>query len=207
VLAKANQALQTLQRYRDRLDEVSSRLTLIEFEDAVTIGEVVGAVQRSELVQRVAREVGRYVSELGSEGRLVAMQAEEVAANVSEDHVLLLRDYVVEPGLRRASVVRFVLADMTQEQVLDDMAVASALGFAQSADVLEFHVAPRGYRVLNRIPSLPKPVVNRLVDKFGTLAAVGAASEEQLDDVDGVGSRRARAIKDGLRRLREAATA
>jgi diadenylate cyclase len=204
VLAKANQALQTLQRYRIRLDEVSTRLTLLEFEDAVTVGEVVSAVQRSELVQRVAREVARYVNELGSEGRLVAMQAEEVTANVAEDHVLLLRDYVVTGGLRQASLVRFMLADMTQDQVLDDVAVAQALGFAASADVLEYHVAPRGYRVLHRIPALPAAVVNRLVERFATLASLSAASESQLDDVDGVGARRARAIRDGLRRLRDA---
>jgi len=204
VLAKANQALQTLQRYRIRLDEVSTRLTLLEFEDAVTVGDVVSAVQRSELVQRVAREVARYVNELGSEGRLVAMQAEEVTANVAEDHVLLLRDYVVTDGLRQVSLVRFMLADMTQDQMLDDVAVAQALGFAASADVLEYHVAPRGYRVLHRIPALPAAVVNRLVERFATLASLSAASESQLDDVDGVGARRARAIRDGLRRLRDA---
>jgi diadenylate cyclase len=204
VLAKANQALQTLQRYRIRLDEVSSRLTILEFEDAVSVGDVVSAVQRSELVQRVAREVARYVNELGSEGRLVAMQAEEVTANVAEDHVLLLRDYVTPGGPRQASVVRFMLADMTQEQVLDDVAVAHALGFVPSTDVLEYHAAPRGYRVLRRIPALPAAVVNRLVERFGTLASLSAATEAQLDDVDGVGARRARAIRDGLRRLREA---
>lgn len=206
VLAKANQALQTLQRYRSRLDEVLSRLTLLEFEDAVTIADVVSSVQRSELVQRVAREVGRYVSELGSEGRLVAMQAEEVTVNVTEDHALLLRDYVTEGGLRKASVVRFMLADLPQDQLLDDAAVAQALGFANTADVLEFHVAPRGYRVLRRVPSLPASVVNRLVERFATLASLSAATETQLDDVDGVGARRARAIREGLRRLREATT-
>lgn len=202
VLAKANQALQTLQRYRLRFDEVVARLTEVEFEDAVTVGHVVAAVQRSELVQRVARMVARYVTELGSEGRLLAMQAEEVTAQVAEEHALLLRDYVTDGGARHASLVRFMLSNMTQEQVLDDVAVASALGFPTSADVLEYHVQPRGYRVLRRIPALPGAVVNRLVERFGTLGGLIQASEAQLDDVDGVGARRARAIRDGLRRLR-----
>lgn len=205
VLAKANQALQTLQRYRERLDEVSRRLTVLEFEDAVTVGAVVETVQRSELVQRVGREVARYVTELGDEGRLVSMQAEEVMSGVSEEHVLLLRDYAVEPGSRQASLVRFVLSEMTEEQMLDDAAVAQALGFTGAADALEYHVLPRGYRVLRRIPSLPGAVINRLVDRFLTLSGVVAASEAQLDDVDGVGARRARAVRDGLRRLREIA--
>lgn len=205
VLAKANQALQTLQRYRIRLDDVVTRLTVLEFEDAVTIADVVLAAQRSELVQRVAREVGRYVDQLGTEGRLVAMQAEEVTANVSEEHGLLLRDYLATTGSRQANAARVALSDMTQDQVLDDLAVAAVLGFASSADALEYHVRSRGYRVLRRIPSLPGAVINRLVGRFGGLVDLSNATEEQLDEVDGVGSRRARAIAEGLRRLRGSA--
>jgi diadenylate cyclase len=203
VLAKANQALQTLQRYRQRLDEVISRLTLLEFEDAVTVGDVVAAVQRSELVQRVAHEVARSVTELGSEGRLVAMQAEEVTANVVDEHALLLRDYVVAGGQKQASVARFLLSEMPQDQILDDEAVATALGFPTGADVLEQHVRSRGYRALRRIPALPTTVINRLVERFAALASIAQASEEQLDEVDGVGARRAHVIAEGLRRLRE----
>lgn len=205
VLAKANQALQTLQRYRLRLDEVVARLTLLEFEDAVTVGDVVTAVQRSELVQRVSREVARYVDQLGSEGRLVAMQAEEVTANVSDEHTLLLRDYLVAPGPRQTPAARAALSEMTQDQVLDDLAVAAALGYPATADVQEHHVRSRGYRILRRIPSLPASVVNRLVDRFSALVVLARATEEQLDEVDGVGARRARVIAEGLRRLRGSA--
>ncbi len=205
VLAKANQALQTLQRYRIRLDEVMARLTVLEFEDAATVGDVVLAMQRSELVQRVAREVARYVDQLGTEGRLVAMQAEEVTANVTEDHTLILRDYLVATGPRQATAARAALSEMTQEQILDDLAVAGVLGYPPSADLLEQPVRSRGHRVLRRIPSLPGVVINRLVDRFATLVALSRATEEQLDEVDGVGARRARTIAEGLRRLRGSA--
>jgi diadenylate cyclase len=204
VLAKANQALQTLQRYRAGLDEVLARLTLLEFEDAVTVGDVVTAVRRSELVQRVAREVARYVDELGSEGRLVAMQAEEVTANVADDHVLLVRDYIVTTGLKEVTAARTALAGLTSDELADDAAVAATLGLATGVDALEITARSRGYRVLKRIPSLPVSVVNRLVERFSALAAMSRASEQQLDEVDGVGARRARLIADGLRRLREA---
>jgi len=207
VLAKANQALQTLQRYRARLDEVMSRLTLLEFEDAVTVADIVHAVQRSELVQRVAYEISRSVTELGSEGRLVAMQAEEVTANVADDHALLLRDYVVGGSQKQASVVRFLVSDMAQEQLIDDMALAVALGFPATPDTLESHIRSRGYRALRRIPSLPATVINRLVERFTALSSLAAASEAQLDEVDGVGARRAHVIAEGLRRLRESSGA
>jgi diadenylate cyclase len=204
VLAKANQALQTLQRYRAGLDQVFGRLTVLEFEDAVTVGDVVTAVRRSELVQRVSHEVERYVGELGSEGRLVAMQAEEVTANVAEDHVLLVRDYNATPGAREATVAVSELAALTSDQLADDFAVAGTLGLPTTPDALELTARSRGYRVLRRVPSLPPSVVNRLVERFAALGSIARATEQQLDDVDGVGARRAHAIAEGLRRLRDA---
>lgn len=206
VLAKADQALQTLQRYRTRLDEVAGHLTVLEFEDVVTIGDVATVVQRSEMVQRVAREVARYITELGVEGRLVRMQSEELVASVEDDYVMLLRDYAKDPGSRKISAMRSKIAAMSPDQLLDDAAVASALGYPSSSDVAEFHVQPAGYRLLHRIPMLPGTVINRVVERFVSLPVLLHATEAELDEVDGVGSRRARAIIDGLRRMREHAT-
>jgi diadenylate cyclase len=203
VLAKANQALQTLQRFRERLDDASGRLTTLEFDDAVTVGDVVDVVQAQLMVQRVAREVARYVTELGTEGRLVRLQAGELTGGVDEDHITLLRDYVSEQPARRASAIRHVLAQSTREQTLDKVFIAHTLGFPASVDVLESHVQPRGYRALQHVPMLTGTVANRLVERFGTLKELLVASEAQLDDVDGVGSRRARSIREGLRRIRE----
>jgi diadenylate cyclase len=206
VLAKANQALQTLQRYRAGFDEALARLTMLEFEDAVTVGDVATAVRRSELVQRVSREVAGCVDELGTEGRLVAMQAEELTAAVADDHALLIRDYVAVQGVREATAARAAIAALSQDELADDAAIAGALGLATAADALEATARSRGYRVLRRIPSLPISVMNRLVERFAALAAISKATEQQLDEVDGVGARRARVIAEGLRRLREASS-
>lgn len=203
VLAKANQALQTLQRTRSGLDNALGRLTLLEFDDSVTVGEAVTAIQRSELVLRVAKEVARYVDELGSEGRLVAMQAEELTAGVGDDHALLVRDHIREGGVREAGEARRALAQLSQEDLADPARVAAILGYPGTTDGLEMPLKSRGYRVLRRIPSLPVIVINRLVERFATLATISRATEQQLDAVDGVGARRARAIAEGLRRLRE----
>jgi diadenylate cyclase len=203
VLAKANQALQTLQRTRSGLDNALSRLTLLEFDDAVTVGEAVTAIQRSELVLRVAKEVSRYVDELGSEGRLVLLQAEELTSNAAEDHALLVRDYVMAGGLRDTAAARVALAQLSQDEVGDPAKVAVVLGFPGTADGLELPLKSRGYRVLRRIPSLPNAVINRLVARFSALTTISRATEQQLDEVDGVGARRARTITEGLRRLRE----
>jgi diadenylate cyclase len=65
------------------------------------------------------------------------------------------------------------------------------------------NLQPRGYRLLARIPRLPESVIDRIVERFGNLHKIMRATIDDLDDVEGVGETRARAIKEGLARLAE----
>jgi diadenylate cyclase len=203
VLAKANQALQTLQRYRASLDEALERLTALEFDDLVTLGDLSDTVSRFEMMRRVNHEVDRFIAELGTEGRLVRMQAEDLSAHVSDEYLLLLRDYAADPAPRKASGVRDGLSELTPDQIREPVNVAVALGLGSDIESSEDHLSARGYRVLKKIPSLPSTVVNRIVEQFGSLSEVLRVGFEELDDVDGVGSRRAAAISEGLSRMRD----
>ena len=100
MLAKANQALATLDKYRTRLDQVSTRLTALEFEGGVALHDVLTVLQRSELVTRMAVEIERYIVELGAEGRLIEMHLEETMVGVAADKSALVSDYIVEPSRR-----------------------------------------------------------------------------------------------------------
>ena len=68
VLAKTNQAVGTLETYRDRLEQVLKRLTALEFQNAVMLDDVLVVLQRAELTTRMAEEVERDCVELGAEG-------------------------------------------------------------------------------------------------------------------------------------------
>jgi diadenylate cyclase len=201
VLTKANQALSTMQNYRTRLDEVLRHLTHLEFDDAVTLGDVAEAIGRLEMVQRVAFEVGRYIVQLGTEGRLVQMQADELSANVDEAYQLLIRDYSVDPSLRFSLAAKMRLRDLPLERLLEPEAVGHELGLT-SADRSEQHLRSRGFRVLAQVPALPATVVGRIIERFGSLPMLVRASVGELDEVDGVGTRRARAIANGLASIR-----
>ena len=199
-LAKANQALQTLEKYKSRLDQVAANLSALEFEDLVVLIDVITVVQRGEMVERIAREISRYISELGVEGRLLRMQLDELMGTISEDALMVIKDYGADP--RFAEKTKQQLAEISNEELLDFAAVSQMLGY-NGTNVLDKSVHPRGYRLLKRIPRLPIKIVNKIVDRFGSLKAVVNASTETLDDVDGVGAVRAQAIQDGLRRLKE----
>ncbi len=202
LLAKSDQALQTLEKYRTRLDQVADNLTALEFEDAATLHDVVGVLQRSEMVSRVAGEVERYLIELGTEGRLIAMQLEELMTGVARDRVALIRDY--RPG-RGAAVEKIEerLAGLNSDELFEPDAMAKILGYRKKAKTAEVRISPRGYRVLSNIPRLPASIIANIVNKFGSLKAVLLADEDDLVAVEGVGRIRAREIGEGLVQLRE----
>jgi diadenylate cyclase len=203
VLAKANQGLATLDKYRARLDSVSTRLTQLEFEGGVVLYDVLSVLQRAELVTRMAVEVERYIVELGTEGRLIEMQLEETMVGVAADKSALIRDYSVEDTEENLTTTTASIARMPHQDLLDFGRLAELLGYDRKVSTLDFPVSPRGYRVLGRIPRLPKLVVQRIIHEFGGLDEVLAASDDDLEAVEGVGVGRAKDIREGLRRLQE----
>ncbi|MGN6379598.1 MAG: DNA integrity scanning diadenylate cyclase DisA [Gaiellales bacterium] len=203
VLAKANQAVTTLDTYRARLEQVCTRLTALEFQGAVMLDDVLVALQRAEMTTRMRREIERSVIELGVEGRLIKLQLDELSEWVPENERAMIRDYHV-PGVTggyQSAVSR--LRALPDARLLEAENLAEVLGYPRTVNPMDHAVSPRGYRVLHNIPRLPDAVIDRVVEHFGTLEAFVRASMTDLEEVDGVGSVRAREIREGLRRLQE----
>jgi diadenylate cyclase len=205
ILSRANQALATLERYKLRLDEVSGTLSALEIEDLVTVRDAVAVVQRLEMVRRIADEISGYVVELGTDGRLLALQLDELMAGVDSDRTLVIRDYL--PTGRKARTLDEALVELdllTATEMIDLVAVAKAIGYPGASDALDAAVSPRGFRLLAKVPRLPAQIVERLVDHFGSLQRLLGATVEDLQAVEGVGDARARGVREGLSRLAEA---
>jgi diadenylate cyclase len=207
ILSRANQALATLERYKQRLDEVSRSLSALEIEDLVTLREVCATLQRLEMVRHIASEIRAYLLELGTEGRLVSLQLAELVAGVESDRELVVRDYLPsKKAARKHRTVAGALEDLDligPTDLLDLTSVARALGYPASTDVLEDNVSPRGHRLLSRVPRVPEVVRDRLVEHFASLQALLGASVDDLQQVEGIGENRARYIREGLSRLAE----
>lgn len=205
VLAKADQALQTLSRYRARLDKEYGHLNTLEIEDMVTLSDVVRVIQRNEMVARIADEIKFHASELGKDGRLVSLQLNELMAGVKRLGRLLIGDYYLQRKDRSLDDVADDLGRLGGDELMEENMVAKALGYRSSMELMNKLVRPRGYRVLSMItPRLPVPVVDNVVARFDNLKNIMRASPALLDEVDGVGERRAQAIKQGLDRISEA---
>src|SRR5437763_15448262 len=119
VLAKANQALATLDKYRTRLDQVSTRLTALEFEGGATLHDVLTALQRSELVTRMAVEIERYIVQRGTEGRLIEMQLEETMVGTAADKAALIHDYLAEDSDEAFAAALDQLGRLPHQDLLD----------------------------------------------------------------------------------------
>ncbi len=202
VLARADQALQILGRYKSRLDGVTGALSALEVEDLVTLRDVVTVLQRAEMVRRIAEEIEGYVVELGLDGRLVELQLEDLTGGVLEDLRLVCKDYFVESPDWVLVQLTTRLAEISDDELLDLRYIGSLLHLSPELD-LDAALQPRGFRLLSKIPRLPETIADHVVERFSTLPKIMRASLSDLTLVEGVGEARARAIKDGLSRVAE----
>ncbi|WP_128896462.1 DNA integrity scanning diadenylate cyclase DisA [Longirhabdus pacifica] len=203
ILTKANQAIQTLEKYKVVSDQAFINLGASEFEELVTLHEVCHVIQRVEMVLRIKKEIKKYVNELGTEGRLISMQVEELTSKMDHEAACLLQDYCKDPSEESIKEITGNLAQLSNDELLDSQTVVRILGFPSNNSTLEEAVSPRGYRVLYKIPRLPSVIVQNLIDCFDYLPHIKMATIEELDEVDGIGEVRARAIKEGLKRIQE----
>jgi len=197
LIDRSSQALATLQRFRSRYDDALNTLTRLEMEDSVSVRDVVAVLQPGEMVRRIAEEIEGHLVELGSDGRLIHLQTEELSQGVGATLDLLLRDYSDEKGMNH-------LRALPADALMDLPRVVTALNLPASSDQLYAELAPRGYRMLHRLPQLSGALIERLVQKFGSLPVILSASAAELESVEGIGSATARHIRDGLARLVEA---
>lgn len=203
LLARANQALQTLERYSNELKKEYDSLSLLEFDGIASVNDFVRAIQQGEMVKRIVEEIDYYLLQMGDEGRLTKMQRDEVTNEVLPELHNVILDYAPKAEKRIVNEIEKALAHMEDDDITDKLSLAKLFGFGGS-EVLERPAFPRGYRILGRIPRLPAQVINNIVTHFnGDFLEIINASVEALDEVEGVGPVRSKAIYRGLQRQRD----
>lgn len=201
-ISKANQALQTLDNYKKVFDTKLNTLNEYEFNDIVTLDNVLSAIQRAEMVMKVSEEVQRYIYELGEDGRLIKMQLEELIGNVEKEELFIIKDYLKAKRKSAEKVLDEIIA-LDREDLLKEQNIAKLLGYDVSDNYEEKAVYPKGYRILNKIPKMPNNIVENLIQDFKNFQNILVADIQDLDDVDGIGEVRANSIKQSLRRMQE----
>jgi diadenylate cyclase len=204
LLVRGNQALQTLERYKVRLDDAATSLTELEVEDVVTVRDVASMLQRSETVRRVAEQIQTSIVELGMEAHLIRLQLDELLEDVDDDRELVLLDYLPDDKDERLAGALAALAALSTDD-LRDLRCVAAIVVPGAEDQLDLSLQPRGYRLLDKVPRLAEDVVDDLVSRFGTLQKLMRATTEDLASIDDVDVTLAHTIREGLARQAESA--
>lgn len=203
IITRANQALQTLENYKKVFDKKLSMLNEYEFNDIVTLDNVITCIQRAEMVMRISKEVNSSILELGADGFLVKMQLEELIENMPDEELLIIKDYMAPARRLNPEKILAQIREETNDGFIDSNTIAKLLGYEIFENYEEIAVYPRGYRILNKIPRMPNAIVNNLVKTFKSFQHILAADIQKLDEVEGIGEVRARTIKQSLRRMQE----
>jgi diadenylate cyclase len=201
LLDRANQALQTLERYKVRLDDAITNLTAVEVEDVVTLRDVVAVIQRGEMVHRIADEIETMIIELGVDARLLRLQLDELYGEIDDELDLVVADYL--PAGRTVGATLQGMSQLSDDEVSNLRLTADALSPGRDATDLTQEVAPKGMRLLHRVSRLPSATAISVADHFGGLAKLQRATVDDLMTVDGVDEATARAIRDTLSRVTE----
>ena len=203
IVTKANQALQTLENYKRVFDTKLRVLNEYEFNDIVTLDNVITCIQRAEMVNRVAEQVKRSIYELGADGVLVKMQLEELIEDLPQEELLIIKDYIAPSRRLLPEKILQNIRLCSQNELIQSEIIARFLGYEQFDNYEEVAVYPRGYRILNKIPRMPNSIVTNLVKTFKSFQHILLADVDKLDEVEGIGEVRARTIKQSLRRMQE----
>ena len=201
LLDRANQALQTLERYKVRLDDAITNLTAVEVEDVVTLRDVVAVIQRGEMVHRIADEIETMIIELGVDARLLRLQLDELYGEIDDELDLVVADYL--PSGRSVTETLEAMSHLSDDEVSNLRLTADALSPGRDASDLAQEIAPKGMRLLHRVSRLPSATAIAVADHFGGLAKLQRATVDDLLGVEGVDEATARAIRDTLSRVTE----
>ena len=200
ILARANQAIQTLEKYVNVLEKVINNLNILEFQDLTTLIDVTTAIQRTEMVMRIVEEIKKYIVELGNEGRLISMQLNELIKYIERDGILLIKDYCSDEA--DGDEIYKEIQKLSSEELIDLDNLSKLLGYS-GVSLVDTFISPKGYRILSKIPRIPTSIIENLIKHFDSLKNVIKASKEDLDMVEGIGEARATAITNGLKRIKE----
>lgn len=197
LLSRANLAVDTLDRYSQRLDEVLQTLTILEMRDSATIRDVATVMQRMEMIRRITSEINEYLEELGSEGRLLALQVDDLVRGAGSERALVLRDYIRDSSA--VTTAEAALSELASDRLVDLAAIANVLGLGvYDPSDLDRMIQPRGVRALSLVPRLPWNVIKEITSHWENLADLREASVDDLQQIEGIGPYRAKLIRETL---------
>ena len=200
LLATVNQLTVAMQSTRSQLDRKLLRLTSLELDNVVTLGDLTDIFYLFEVLMTAGEELDDCIVQLGSEGKTTQMQREEYLAGMGEAYTLMVRDYARDSSEEAALVIRKRLHDTANTQLRSAKFVAKLLGFTD--DLSEDSVmTPLGLRTLSQVSVVRDGVAERIVDEYGSLQEVLEAVDDDPSRLGEIGVRNPGVLANSLHRM------
>lgn len=170
IMNEANQMLSALQSERNALDNSLVRLTSLEFDDYVTLADITHVLSHFQTVVQTTEFLNELILQLGSKGKVVKLQKEELTAGIFDAYDLTVRDYAKDPSQEEAQRIRTIFSAWTPRELNTPEWVAQGLGYgALDEDAI---ITPLGIRTLSRVSSISNDTAALIAEAFGSLPAL-----------------------------------
>ena len=199
IMTSASQLITTLQTTRQSLDRSLLRLTTLELDNYVTLGDVTTILNYFETLMTAADELDNCIDQLGSEGRTIEMQREQLVGDMDEEYILMIRDYARDSSEENAEVIRKNLHATDPSKLRSPKCVAKALGYDELRE--DSVLVPLGLRTLNRISVVREGMADKIVDEYGNLRELMDDIEQNPSRLDNIGVTNPGILADSLYRM------
>ena len=201
IMSSVNQLVSTLQTTRTQLDRKLLHLTGLELDDYVTLADITDIFSSFEILQQAKSELKNCIVKLGTQGRLVRMQLEQLAGEaVDSEYDLMIRDYARDSSEENARQIRAKFARMTPQNLTNPQRVAEVLGYDDLDE--DSVMTPLGLRTLSQVSVVRDGVAERIVDEYGSLQDLMDDMRTNPDRLVDVGVNNPTILADSLYRIK-----
>ncbi len=200
LIVKSSQAITALEKYSTAIQHYLANLTILEFDNMVTLNEVVEIIKKYALLFKIADELEGYIIELGNEGRLIEIQYEEIMQDIEEGIINIIRDY--KNNSMKEREIFDLIRELTKEELLNMNKISSILGYGIKSVNFDEKITPKGYRIISTIKRLSKKDIDLVVEKYDQFSNILSADAISISKVKGISKLKADHIARGLLRIK-----
>ena len=200
IMTAVSQLSVAMQSARQALDRELLRLTALELDNYVTLGDVAETFYLFEVLMTVAEQLDAHILELGNEGKITAMQREEYLGGVNEAYNLMIRDYAEDSSVENARAIRRIFHTTENTELRSAQVVGRILGYDQDLPA-DTAMVPLGLRTLSRVSVVRDDMAAKIVDEYDSLQELLNVAETNPNRLDDLGIENPGALANALRRM------
>lgn len=199
IMASVNQIVVAMQNTRQQLDRSLLRLTSLELDNFVTLGDVTSILYLFEVLMTAGEELNDSIV-LVSEGKITLMQREEFLGGMDEAYTLMIRDYAADSSEENALAIRRRLHETDNTKIRSAKSVAKILGFTDERGE-DSVMTPLGLRTLSRVPVVREGMADKIVDQYGSLQEILEAVDDDPSRLGEIGVKNPGVLANSLHRM------